>query len=454
MKAQANKHILLMIVVLVCSNIFGYSVFDLYYGTAIPHHDARVAALGGTGVAGGFTLLDSNINPGNLFYLDGSGGIQLTHSSIRNSESRALPLWNFFDSYVGSSTYARNENYYLEFGLGLFYSLPIKESTLSMGFSVRPIINFGARYREEVRNDDSSDIGEGVFGLNYPPILAKNFIDSDGVLESYSFLLNWGMPVNDIVSFSLGTELSLFRGQHKNSVRIHWTEIAHNQMGQGVLPDSMYHSNNTIDGIGFRLGLTSQVTQRLRLGLVYTPKATLNSDFSLRYNDEAVDDHGDFVMPSKIRLGFLYKPRNPFRTNFHVDFEIVNYSEIDRFFDDGYAFYVGMEHYVGRAIPFRLGFSHQTAKQDRAIALPSVSIGTGFNITDHFHLNIAATYGRREYIALDLFRDGYYDDRVYTGSNNSNLWSRNFVPADRGWDNPDNVTESFLKMFTSVSFRW
>jgi hypothetical protein len=104
-----------------------------------------------------------------------------------------------------------------------------------------------------------------------------------------------------------------------------------------------------------------------------------------------------------------------------------------------------MEHYVGRAIPLRLGFSHRTAKQDRGIALPTISGGTGFAIMPNLHLNIAGEYGKREYVDLDLFPDGYYF--------HPSLWNQ-IIPQDRGWENPDNVTESFLRVLVSLGFRW
>ena len=413
--------------------LYGYSVFNLYLGSDIVNHDARVSALGGTGVAGGFSFMDSSINPANLFFMSEIGTIQIDYSLIKNSESRSLPMWNFFDSYIGQSTYARNENFYNEISFGGYYTIL---KNFKIGASMRPVLNFGADYYEEVRNDlDSNDD-------KYPPILAKNFIESKGILNSGNLLLNWGMPIHDI-NISIGAELSYYAGTHEYERRIHWTEDAHELATVVLGDDYLYETKNEIDGIGFKLGLAAQVTERSRIGITYSPKASLNSDFSI--NDQKQDNTSDFILPSKLRFGFLYMPRNPFRTNFHVDFEMINYEEIDKFFEDGYAFYVGMEHYVGRAIPFRLGFSHRTAKQDKSIALPTISAGTGFGIINNLHLDISAEYGIREYIDLDLFPDSYYDK--------AGLW-RQIRPADRDWSNPDNVSESFFKIFTSLSYKW
>ena len=406
-----NKVILLALCVLIVSNIFAYSIFDLRYGSEVPHHDARVAALGGTGVAGGFTLMDASINPANMYFLGDKYGAQFTYSLIKNSENRALPLWNFFDSYIDESTFARNESFYNEVSVGAFYGLPLGDSKLSFAFLYRPVMNFGADYYEEMRNDQSSDMD------SYPPIIAKNFIESEGLLNSYNLLLNWGMPVCfgrivDDCIISFGTEISFLKGEHKYDTRIHWTELAHERAGAGVLPDSLYKYQNKIDGVSFKFGLNSQLNQRVRLGFAYTPKATLNQDASFvtvksansddfrNLPDKSKIETGDFILPTKYRFGVLFQPRNPFKTNFHVDFELIQNSEINKFFDNGYAFHVGMEHYVGRAVPMRLGFSHQTAKQDRGIALPSVSLGTSFPVMQNLQLDLAGTYGKRDYIAI------------------------------------------------------
>jgi hypothetical protein len=445
------------ILVLSVVTLHSYSILDLKIGSDIANHDARSISLGGTGVAGGFNLLDSSINPANLFFLEDSGNFQLTYSLIKNSENRAIPLWNFFDSYIDASTYARNESFYNEIALGASYSIPFAESKLNLALMMRPVRNFGASYDEEVRTYGSQDYD------TYPPVVAKNFIESAGILNSYNLLLNWGMATDfftlaEEMNISVGVELSYLAGKHEQDTRILWTDFAHGRVAG--LPDSLYSYQNEISGIAMKFGASSQVSNRLRVGASFSPKTKLDSEGShyaiCEFKALDIGDYshitqqfsGDFILPSRWSFGVLYKPRNPFRTNFHVDFEVVNYSEIDPFFDDGYIFRVGMEHYVGYAVPMRLGFSHSTAKQDKSISLPVISAGTGFSIIPNVHLDIAGEYGKREYIALDLFRDDFYD---YGNA----LWGSSWIrPANRGWENPDNVTESFLKIFASLTYRF
>jgi long-subunit fatty acid transport protein len=431
-----------------------YSLKDLYLGTEVTHHDARMAALGGTGVSGGFTLMDSSVNPANLYFLDSKISFQLSYSMIKNSENRAVPLWNFFDSYIDESTYARNEHFYNEAALGVHYSLDLHHAKLGAAFIFRPIMNFGAGYMEEVRNDENQDFD------NFPPIIAKNFIESKGILGSYNFLLNFGMPLPfENTAISVGAEISYITGKHENETRVHWTDFARNRVVG--LEDVVYSAENKISGMGFKMGLNTQIDQRTRFGLSYQPKISLKSDFSQSDANPTLTSppssvfNDKYIIPSRLRFGVLYMPRNPFRTNFQVDFELINYSEIGKFtfyedfeksYDDGYALRVGMEHYVGRAVPLRLGFSHSTARQNKTISLPAVSIGTGFKVLNNFTVDLAGEYGRREFSAVDLFPDGFYNYR--------DLWSNNYRPEDRGWDKPDKVTESFLKIFASVRYEF
>ena len=433
----------LLIMSFMAVNVYGYSVYDLGVGTDIPVHDTRAIALGGSGVASGFSLFDSSLNPANLYFMDGNA-FMMSHSLIKSSQNRAIPLWNFFDSYVDESTYARNEHFYNELSFGINYSLSFGDSKLAAAFIMRPIVNFGADYSEEVRNAGNSH------NSAYPPILAKNFIESAGLLDSYSFLLNYGMalPFDDI-NISLGVEVSLLKGDYEFEERIHWTDTARTLATEPEqLIDVYSKTTNKMDGVGTKFGISSQVTERWRLGMSYSPMVSLATDLKKTSSTEEifVYDSPDYVLPSKFRMGFLFRPRNPFTTNFQFDFETINYSEINKYYEDGYAFYVGMEHYIGRAVPLRLGFSHRSAKQDKSISLPIVSGGTSFSVIPNVQIDIAGEYGKREYSDLDLFPDGFYNHR--------GLWPNNHTPSDRGWESPDSVSESFWKVFTSLTIKF
>ena len=81
--------------------------------------------------------------------------------------------------------------------------------------------------------------------------------------------------------------------------------------------------------------------------------------------------------------------------------------------------------------------------------------GSSIPLTDKLHLDLGFGYSWREYEALDLFRDSYYDDRHYTGENSYQLWPNQHIAlTDRGWENPDKVRESNISLSTSLSYTW
>jgi hypothetical protein len=61
----------------------------------------------------------------------------------------------------------------------------------------------------------------------------------------------------------------------------------------------------------------------------------------------------------------------------------------------------------------------------------------------------------REYQALDLFGDKYYDDTVYTGAANEQRWPNTYIDLqNRDWDNPDKVKENIITLNAGISFSW
>jgi long-subunit fatty acid transport protein len=128
---------------------------------------------------------------------------------------------------------------------------------------------------------------------------------------------------------------------------------------------------------------------------------------------------------------------------------------VNDFYENSMRYAFGVEHIVGNALPLRIGFRYETSPLDKSIALPTFTMGTGFDILDNLHLDLSGEFSNRNYTALDLFPDSYYDDTQYTEAVDytSTIWSY-AVPTDRGWDNPDKVEETFVKVMTTLSFHW
>ena len=257
--------------------------------------------------------------------------------------------------------------------------------------------------------------------------------------------------------------------------------------------DEHYKMTREFDGFEFSFGMGYKISKRIEAGFSFTPKnelsvtgkvngvsftakdtlgnplaiwgyeykTELDSLGNIVVTDTTIisydDKYNPYILPLKFRFGFLYKPRNIMRTDFHVDMEYVKWSDVNPLYDDAFNFYFGVEHKTRFYMPFRFGFSYKTdykVNYDETtcwvskITMPTFAVGTGFDYGEHFTFDFSAQFSHRTYKVLDLFPDSVYDHQE--------LWSNyNYLNLqDRGWENPDTVNENFLSFKTSVNFSW
>jgi hypothetical protein len=84
-----------------------------------------------------------------------------------------------------------------------------------------------------------------------------------------------------------------------------------------------------------------------------------------------------------------------------------------------------------------------------------ITAGSSVALAEGLSLDLGFGFAWREYESLDLFRDSYYNDMIYTGATTYALWPNSYINlTDRGWDNPDKVSENFISLMTGLSFVW
>ncbi|MDD3236170.1 MAG: hypothetical protein PHH43_07570 [Candidatus Cloacimonetes bacterium] len=92
------------------------------------------------------------------------------------------------------------------------------------------------------------------------------------------------------------------------------------------------------------------------------------------------------------------------------------------------------------------------------IVNPMITAGSSIGLAKNVTVDLGFGYTWREYNALDLFGDAYYNDKTYTGagSNSANIWTnpQYVVLKDRGWENPDKVRENNISLNAGISFSW
>ncbi|HNZ06304.1 MAG TPA: hypothetical protein PKI63_00825, partial [Candidatus Cloacimonadota bacterium] len=70
-------------------------------------------------------------------------------------------------------------------------------------------------------------------------------------------------------------------------------------------------------------------------------------------------------------------------------------------------------------------------------------------------MDLGFGYTWREFEALDLFADSYYNDKTYSGNSTYALWPNSHITlADRGWENPDKVRENNISLNAGLTFNW
>ena len=431
--------------------MFSYSLIERYEGNYIDNVDARTAAMGGAATAGGVSLLDAVVNPANITALDNTAGLQIGFGLMKSDDSRRYPMYNFFDGYIEDATYASNVDYYGEFSGGIHYNYAVEDFTLAAALIYRPWSSFDCDYEEQVRNDYGSDSD------TYPEIVAQNFIDSDGMINAAS--INLGVRYLD--KYALAFEIVRLNGTQEMDRRLVWSEYANQQNND--LTDEIISYERDFETISFTVGMLAEINERFTFGASFTPEITFDDEAEVTIESlvdtTIVDEYylanvRDVVYPSKIRGGISYTPKNPFRTIVNLDVEVVNWGDVNDLFETELNYYLGIEHKINRKMPLRLGFKYLTNYNlitndefvySKKMSYPVFTAGTGIEIREELQLDISIEYANRSYDSLDLFMDGNY--------NQPGLWD-SIVPQDRGWENPDTVEQSMMKIQTSLTYRW
>ena len=456
----------LILGLLILVNLSGYSLLENQSGNYHQILEAKAMAMGNTGVS---AEMDSPflrvLNPGGFNFNEKRIRLDMSINGDYVLDKRTVPMYNSFEAYTDEATYASNQNVFFLSNLGCGYTYVMDKITLNTDLVFYQKTDFNSDYDEQIRNNGSSN------NNSYPPIIAKNFIESDGAINSLAFNFN-AVYMN---KYSLGLMVEKLYGESDYEKRIEWSNYSASVIDS--LEGFQTELHREFDAVSFKIGTMLKPHPRVTLGLSYSPKI----DYDLEgYKDslaldEAVqvyyskqDSMGNYVPfdstmyseynePSRLRFGFTYKPRNFMKTKFRFDVEIVDWSDVNSLYDSELNYYTGIEHLIQNKLPFRFGFKYQTkyflvehegAVFSQKVRMPGFTVGTGFDVLKNLSVNTAFEIQKRKYEFLDLFPDSFYDK--------SELWENyNYLNLqDRGWENPDTVKETFIKFLGSIQFRF
>jgi hypothetical protein len=475
--------LLALSLVLIAMNLFSWSISDAYLGNNVPAFGTRNFSMGNTGVFDMNSPLSMVLNPANISLLESRTGFEGMYLMTRNEDNRSFPLYNSFDAYLDDATYSSNINLFHNIGFGVSDNWRFGNFVTGMGVSYTPVQSFDAYYQEQVRNNRNSD------NDTYPEIIANNRIEGDGSLNALGISWAGGIILPLDLQAHIGVSYNIINGKSDFEKSIRWTDwsieqsVNHPSLNANVLPDSVFSTTSEMQGNQIKIGGNIQVNNRLGIGMSYSTKSEFDrdTDASLWYAP-----YGDttaawvlgsvkdtYILPSRIRFGFNYQPRNIMRTHFNAEVEYVSWTDVNEQFENSWDLHVGVEHSVTNRIPLRVGFQSTTewislpnysvlvndlpALSSSKVITPAVTAGSSVQLAKNVVLDFGLSFSWREYQALDMFGDKYYDDTIYThlGSTNYILWPNYHIAlVNRGWENPDKVRESFMQLGTGLTWTW
>ena len=474
--APAGMTILMLaVMILAAPSLAAWSITDSYFGNKYDGFEARAFAMGGAGTFNDLRPFGIAANPANLTLIKSRVGFQGALLVNRAEDNRYIPLYNSFDNYIDDAVYASNINFYDDYAGSGFASMRFGLLKLGLGGYYKPLLSFDGNYIEEIRNNRNTDNDV------YPEKIAINAIENEGSLNQAAGVFSLGYELGENLELNLGAEVSLLSGEQTQMKTIRWSQWAIDTFTDAVdnpakvLPDYTLSTETELEGTQMKGGLSMRLNNRFGFAATYTMKSTLDRTGSTHeiqdahYQNAGIDISTpiaeDYILPSEVRLGFLYQPRNIMRTWFNLDVEYVKWSDVSEHFEDQVNLYAGVEHWVENRLPLRLGFQAvngylREVESDGAIIAkriisPKISAGTSFELTSFLQMDLGFGYTWREFEALDLFADSYYNDKTYSGNSTYALWPNSHITlADRGWENPDKVRENNISLNAGLTFNW
>lgn len=486
------KHLFLLAGLLITTiNLCAWSVSDYYLGNPTISLSPRNAGMGNTGVFDAYSPFTMSINPANVTNYNGKLGFGTTGLFTRNEDSRSLPLYNSFDAFIDDATYSSNINLYDDWSFAGYGKYRFNKLSTAFGIHYLPVVNFKGDYDEEVRNNRNSD------NDTYPEIIAINKINNNGKLNALGFTIGGGWDFGPDLNAQLGVTLNNLSGKSEVEKSIKWSNWAMQQSinlvpsRRNMLKDSLYTNVADLSGTQLKIGTAWKLNSRIGIGIAHTFKSEMDRDSNIRIvygpdttmvipstsvnlpttiTSNQVKDK--YILPSKTRVGFTFYPRNIMKTQFNAEVEYVQWTDLCNQFDDSWNMHFGVEHSVTNRMPLRLGFQSITEWQAypdynnltstgkptvevTKIITPAITAGSSVELVKNVVLDFGLSFSWREYQALDMFRDGYYNDKIHTGMTSYILWPNSFItPTDRKWDNPDKVRESFTQISTGITWTW
>lgn len=390
-----------------------YTYIESAFGTPMIGLSAKGIGMAGavTAVAdGSFSLVQ---NPA---LLAGEAGpvADLTLRGVRYDETRFLPLFDTFDSFVKETAVAENPSTYSGVNGGVLYH-PLKDNT-----RLAIAGGFYERYNMQFDFVDERRFASGLTSDDRDKVIATQTIRSGRALYSAS----GGVAYKEKV-LSVGASLHYYFGE------VTFSNTTTPGPAQSAEPAQRNFLSRDMNGIGGTFGVAAEVSERVTVAASYN----LPVNFDVDWRRESLSPAGvrdttqgnaDMDYPGRLALGVAYRPRNSLRTTFSLDVARTFWEDLeDDVLDENpliqipslrntYEYRFGLEHVFYNDLPARIGFFYREAYAADEVDDAGISFGTGYRF-EKFDLGIAADVSKRNSRQANITPRGTNDpkeDRV------------------------------------------
>jgi hypothetical protein len=388
----------------------GLTFLDLLPGDEALLSDARAAALGRTRTAGHTGAFTAASNPAQLPRSDEmlvmlGGGFQ------KMKEVRSTPAYDSFDAFLVNSSYALNDKYQYEGGIGV--SGPLGSGgVLGMfgaGLSYAPVWDFNYDYLEEVRDNNP-------FTQPRDKLIALNEVRSDGAIEA----VTGGVGVAPLEWLAAGVSVQYLWGDSHLFVQT--------RLVQEDLRGFLDLETSSMSGVRGVVGLSVRPNHRFDFAATWKTQTTLEGKFRAGDAEDPNVFNGSFDVkyPNELGFGVVFRPRARVRTTIRAEANWGEWSKyendlandprlaamwdflvLDGDLEDVWDFRAGIEHVFYNDFPVRFGFVHKSSPQDKQVVTTSFTFGGGL-LFGPLRADAGVEVANRKYRHDDLFDDAFF----------------------------------------------
>lgn len=379
-----------------------YSYLESVYGTPQTGLSSRGIGMAGAMVAvpdGSFSLVQ---NPAMMSY-EADRVADLSLRVIRYDETRFVPLFDTFDSWVKETAIAENQKTYTGLNGGVVWR-PLKTArglALGGGFFERYNLQFdfvderrdpvggstGNPLRDRIRATQTITSGHSIYSLSGGASYQEKVLSFGAALHYYFGDLSWSDAT--VPGYAARTT-----GQDNAKA---------NQLDRDV------------EGVGGTFGVAADVGDRVTMAAAYELPVTLDIDWHRttlatasggKLTTTETSGTEEMIYPGRLTVGLAYRPRNPLSTTFTLNVTRMYWAQLEEDLfaaqtgvklparRSTYEYRFGLEHVFYNDLPLWFGFFYRESYADKDLDDAGISAGTAYRFSK-FDVGIGAAVSKR-----------------------------------------------------------